>query len=393
MTVACVLITYLPIKYEQLRYPELKGKALLVVSEASGRKYVYDRSPEARGTTKGMPLEHAQAKCPQAHRLQADTEAYGNFWERVLDSLEGRSPVVENADLGLAYVDLKGLEGMYGTEANLVKAISSAVPSPYSPRVGVAANKFLAYVAAVHAEPDRASKVEGEVTLYLAPLHISILPTAHSIKEKLIGFGLERVGDIARLSIGAMQAEFGPEGAKLWRLSHGIDDTQLTARCHKNVVEACSELPAPTAIINTMMIGVENLLHQAFSTSEMKGKYARTVTIEARITDMPAWVRKFVFREPMGDPRLAMKLLNMKMEDMALPGPVESVSVMLTDLTGESGKQESLFYKIRRQEQLDEEIHQLEARLGEKPPIYLIREVEPWSRIPERRMALVPYAR
>jgi len=34
-------------------------------------------------------------------------------------------------------------------------------------------------------------------------------------------------------------------------------------------------------------------------------------------------------------------------------------------------------------------MRQLEVLLGCKPPIYQMKEVEPWSRIPERRQALV----
>ena len=36
-------------------------------------------------------------------------------------------------------------------------------------------------------------------------------------------------------------------------------------------------------------------------------------------------------------------------------------------------------------------IKQLAVRLGHRPPIYQVRGVEPWSRIPERRQALVEF--
>ncbi|GIT45112.1 MAG: hypothetical protein Ct9H300mP11_30480 [Chloroflexota bacterium] len=36
-------------------------------------------------------------------------------------------------------------------------------------------------------------------------------------------------------------------------------------------------------------------------------------------------------------------------------------------------------------------MRQLEALLDGKPPIYQLKEIEPWSRIPERRQALVPF--
>ena len=49
----------------------------------------------------------------------------------------------------------------------------------------------------------------------------------------------------------------------------------------------------------------------------------------------------------------------------------------------------TLWTEVRRDQKLQEAVSQLEARLGTAPPIYQVREVEPWSRIPERRHALV----
>jgi hypothetical protein len=44
---------------------------------------------------------------------------------------------------------------------------------------------------------------------------------------------------------------------------------------------------------------------------------------------------------------------------------------------------------VKRDDDLREMISQLRARLKIAPPIYQVRELEPWSRIPERRYALV----
>ena len=73
-----------------------------------------------------------------------------------------------------------------------------------------------------------------------------------------------------------------------------------------------------------------------------------------------------------------------------LPGPLEEVSLTLKDMAGEAGRQESLFHEVRRREQLREAIAQIKVS-QRRNPIYQIREVEPWSRIPERRRALMPY--
>ena len=128
MDVACVLVTHFPVKIELQRQPSLQGRPLLVVQPSGRRRVILDWSPEAGGTAEGMSLEHALSRCPSATVIEADPQGYRAAWDRILDALEGVSPLVEDTDLGLAYVDLKGLEGIYGDEANLARAVIQAAP-------------------------------------------------------------------------------------------------------------------------------------------------------------------------------------------------------------------------------------------------------------------------
>ena len=36
-------------------------------------------------------------------------------------------------------------------------------------------------------------------------------------------------------------------------------------------------------------------------------------------------------------------------------------------------------------------MRQMEVRLRAKPPVFKVKDIEPWSRIPERRQALVQF--
>jgi hypothetical protein len=72
-----------------------------------------------------------------------------------------------------------------------------------------------------------------------------------------------------------------------------------------------------------------------------------------------------------------------------IPGPLEDIRLTLSGITGEAGRQESMWKEVKRDENLQETISQLRTRLKMAPPIYQVRELEPWSRIPERRYALV----
>ena len=69
---------------------------------------------------------------------------------------------------------------------------------------------------------------------------------------------------------------------------------------------------------------------------------------------------------------------------------MESISLTLGELTGEIGHQGSLFREVRRREHLAQAIKQLEVSQGSNPVLHVV-EVEPWSRIPERRLALMTY--
>ena len=86
-----------------------------------------------------------------------------------------------------------------------------------------------------------------------------------------------------------------------------------------------------------------------------------------------------------------LALLRHKLEAAALPGPVLRLQLTLAEFCGERGRQEGLFaQKGRRLAQLEEAIRQLRTRYGRSPVLRLV-PVEPWSRIPERRLALATY--
>ena len=80
------------------------------------------------------------------------------------------------------------------------------------------------------------------------------------------------------------------------------------------------------------------------------------------------------------------------LEDFPQPGPVEQVGLRITGLGRQSRRQKSLFAEVRAREHLLDDIKQMELRLGSNQ-IFKVKEVEPWSRIPERRYTLAPVNR
>ena len=141
---------------------------------------VADFLPEGSGVRQGMPLEQALSLHGGTRVLEADEPHYREVFNEVLAALQGVSDRVEVAELGTAYVGLGGLEGMYGGEARLARALLNAVSPDMEPRVGLAHGKFPAYVAAKVSTPHGAFRVPVQCErVPRPPLHqpvASLLP-------------------------------------------------------------------------------------------------------------------------------------------------------------------------------------------------------------------------
>ena len=391
MKIACVLVTHLPIKAELRRYPELRGRPVVITESYGSKELVLDSSSEARGVIAGMSLQEAVSRCKNTVLLQADVPYYESGFNALVRSLEQRSPLVEKAELGSAYVGLDGLEAMYGGEARLITSLLQAVPQEFNPRIGVALGKFPAYVAAVTSGSGRASRVPGNVAGFLKEFSIDLLPLSWDNKTRLHRFGLHTLGQLAALPVGSVQAQLRAEGKKAWELASGIDRSPLLPCQREEAVTEFLTFPSPTITQHAILTAMETLLGRAFARPQIRGKYVRTAAIESQVLRHPPWTRRFAFKEAVGNKEKALFALKSRLDTIALPGPLEDMKLTLAGFTGESGIQSSLFLDVRKREQLREMMQQLEALLGCRPPIFQVRDVEPWSRIPERRQALVPF--
>jgi hypothetical protein len=351
-----------------------------------------DASPQAAGVRPGMPLAEVLSRCKDGVLLEPDPIAYREAFELALTAIEGLGADVEEQRLGLAFIRVSGLEALFGGRNAVLTALLRAVPPHLGPRLGAAENKFAALAAAGDATTDTFRIAPTDLRSFLAPRSISLLPIPWATATRLESFGLRTLGQIAELPVGALQSQLGPLGRLIWELANGIDPQPLVPRVHREAVEAWLSFPSPVVTISAITVAAGSLLTQIFAQPGMRGRFARVCSLEGAVLRAPAWHKRMVFREPVGDPHTGAALIKHTLEGHPPSGPLEELRLTLAEITGEAGRQESLLNEVRKQENLVETLRQLRARLGSQPPIYRIHEVEPWSRLPERRQALVPFA-
>ncbi len=389
MKILCLLLPHFPLMCEALRNPAVKGRSTVITHGSSSQKLVLDYSPELGGLQRDMPIQQALARHGGAELLSADMPYYRTVFNGLLDALEGISPLVEGAELGCVYIGVDGLQLIYPDDDSLIDAVFRVVPEGFTSQTGMAGNKFLAYLTARRCPPGGRQVLTGDVEAFLQDLTCDVLPVSMKSKKKLRQFGLYTLGQVAALPPGPLLSQFGMEGKKIHDLASGYDDTPLYPRMMEEVIEESIMLSSVTVSLESILVALQELLGKVFTRISRVGLGVRSLTVWTLTWNAEQWERTVRFKEPAMDIKTVINRIKRVMEEYPQPGPVEQVGLNINRLGYPGGRQNSLFKEIRSQDHLMEDIRQLELRLG-NPQVYRVKEVEPWSRIPERRYVLAP---
>jgi DNA polymerase-4/protein ImuB len=388
MPIACVHIPRFAVEAERQRQKNIASRLILI-----GEAVVFDCSlgAETSNVKRGMRMSEAIGLCHQAVVLPPDVPYYQRCFDEVLDTLAHFSPEVEASSLGIAYISLLGLPVDPESFAeDLIAELHRKLG--FMASVGVANGKFISRIAATLAPLGATKRIPpGAESAFLSPVPVGYLPASKAMHWRLSLLGLTTIGDIARLPLGAVQAQFGPEGKSCWEIANGIDNELLVTRVKEQIITRRLQMPAPSATLEAILMAVERLLYSAYASRERSGRSVRKAMVRAALDGGGAWELAVPFREALVNPRDAWFVVKGAITRRPPERPAEELEIDLVGLNGESGKQAAMFEgKGKLWRQIEETLRQLRAQQGQAP-IGKAVEVEPWSRIPERRTALLEF--
>ena len=396
MPIMCLRIPHFALRIALLDQPQLDGSPLVLANPESSRTVVLDATPEARekGIRVGMTLREATALCPTAVIFGADPVRERAIGQEISARLDEISPLVEPdpTEQGCWYIDLTGLERYYGTWDAATRLLLDCAPALLRARAGIAPGKFTARIAAGTAHAGACHTVApDEVAAFLANASVQWLPLPPDVLRQLERLGLPTLGAFTKLPARKVAARFGPEGRRAWELARGHDDRPVVPPPRVPVVIEELAMPVPATSREMLMIGLRQMATRAFSRPGLRDRYVRQVTLRAILEgDRRSWERTLTLKEPCGLDRV-IAALRLRLQDLEMPGPVMHVTMELSGIVTEAARQ-TTFARMgpRATAPLTAAIHQLKHRYGNSP-VYHVVEVEPWSRIPERRHALISY--
>jgi len=232
---------------ELLRYPELRGKAVVIgggrrsaegdarepfttLREYVGRGVATTATYEARalGVHSGLGLMKAARLAPDAIRLPADFDAYRRYSRLFKDAVAGIAPYIEDRGIDEIYIDLTDVAQDAGVRA-LAQSIKDAVSAAtgLSSSIGITPNKLLAKIASELDKPDGITIVnDGDIPLRIWPLPPrKINGIGPKAAAKLDTLGIHTIGELAHADPLWLVEQFGRHtGAWMHEAAHGRDD-------------------------------------------------------------------------------------------------------------------------------------------------------------------------
>ena len=137
-------------------------------------------------------------------------------------------------------------------------------------------------------------------------------------------------------------------------------------------------------------VALRQLLARVWRRPERRGSGIQQLQIIAR-TEEQIWERYVTFHEPIEERERLEDILRNRLHGMALPGAIIEMTLQITVLAGAYVRQASFFTEEHEHlGRIKQALGALKARHG-TTQLYRIAEVEPWSRIPERRYALISF--
>jgi len=397
-----------------VRAPELDATSVALLSPGeSTRRTLWQVSERAHdaGVRPGQLISQAVSLCPSLTLLEPDPAHYDAAVDAMLDVLTGLTPVVEPAGPGRIFLGMDGLERLYGSPRaqaeRALHALFRVFPAPLvaSTRAGMAPGKFGAWVAAASGRPGVPTVVPEEgLVPFLASRPVGSLPVDPLVIQRLERLGVATLGALARLPEAALVAQFGDEGrsALAWATGRRIDPVRPWHR--PRPIRVSLDFPTPVGLTETLHVALDRLVERALSRPARRGRSVTAVRLGARLEGGGSWFVEAVLREPTATRDKIASPLRGK---MALAPPPRAVETLLLELTrfGAPSAQTGLF--DRKEESgraeagrdlangevpasLKDAIKELKLRLGHAP-LYRVVEVDPWSRIPERRHALLSF--
>lgn len=360
---------------EVLDAPELKGRPV-VVGGSRERGVVSSASYEARafGVHSAQPMAKAMRICPHGIFLPVRMDRYMEVSRRVFEIFRRFTPLMEPLSIDEAFLDVTGSTRLFGRPEEIARRIKETVfrETGLTVSAGVAPSKFVAKIASDMEKPDGLTVVpEDGVREFLDPLPVGRMWGVGKVTQKALAeMGIRTFRDLSRTPVEVVEERFGRSGAKMHRLSIGLDEREVRTEHDPKSMGREETFPEDITVLEVAereLLSMANRVARRLRQDSLMGS---TVTLKVKYNDFKLITRSASLPAPTDDAQDIYRAVSGLLSKTAVgKRPVRLLGVSLSKLeeAGVEGRL-SLFQPeeaSRRKKDLNAAVDRIADRFGE----------------------------
>lgn len=362
---------------ERVFRPDLIGKPIVVLSNNDGCVVARSNEAKALGIGMGVPYFKVKDLCESkgVKVFSSNYQLYGDFSDRVMQSLRMLAPEIEVYSIDEAFLNLNGLDDPVSFAKHIRACIFKWTGIYVS--IGIARNKTLAKVANFYAK-----KSNGVFSLLDADERVNALRDfpieeiwgiGRNLAIKLRMMGVGTAYELAQLDTKAARKLFAVVGERLVRELQGEKCLSLDViRPKKSIVSSRSFGKLISSIDDVTEAVADHAAKVAYKlrkqNSRASGLYVFIKTNRYRVNETYYSNGKFIgFCYPVNDSRVIIKAAVMGLYEIFKSGLLyKKVGVMLVDLSPDGHQQQDLFvnYNNSKGDKLMKALDSLAGKIG-----------------------------
>jgi DNA polymerase-4 len=343
---------------ELLRYPELRGKPLVIggrrrnaqepgvfptLREYKGRGVITTATYEARafGVNSGMALMRAAKKAPDALLLPADFDEYRRYSRLFKEAVRSLAPEVEDRGIDEIYVDLSALAGEWAEAHDLARSIQAAVreATELSCSIGVAPNKLLAKMASEMDKPGGLTLLrEEDIAERVWPLPVrKINGVGPKAAARLETLEIRTIGELAKADPTLLVERFGQKhGAWMHQAANGRDERPVVTHSEPKSISRETTFEDdlhPVRDRETLSTVFTDLCTRLAGDLERKGYAGRTIGLKLRYDNFKTLTRDCTLETPTRDAAVIRRTAGECLKRVPLERRIRLLGVRVGSLT------------------------------------------------------------
>ncbi|MCD7819593.1 MAG: DNA polymerase IV [Lachnospiraceae bacterium] len=183
------------------------------------------------GIRTGEPVASALKKCPFLVIEPPAHDLYRKRSAELMALLHTYTSDIEQASVDECYLDYTPIQRQFASPEAAARLIADRVRDTlgFTVNIGIAPNKLLAKMASDFEKPDRVHTLyPEEIPEKMWPLPVGeLFMVGKSSAERLNGFGIRTIGDLAHADPEFLQLHFKSHAKSMWEHANGLDDTPV----------------------------------------------------------------------------------------------------------------------------------------------------------------------